>query len=500
MKKRIISLTIVISLLISVIGGRIGYIIFSGSYTVSEGYNSYALTIDSFAPTLYYRNADKITNNSNYYVAIIRPNAKCLGELSKLFDNSECQDIIEQLKQGYPVIKIIDSKKRNRVKYIDIYKATSSENICSQLIDTKSSGLLKYVDSTAGIRKISFSIDAKGRLLSGDTGTITDYNYETKEGLKLSLDKEIQQVTYDACKNMQSGCALVMNVEDSSILACVSKPDDSYINKAFQQYSVGSVFKIVVSACALENDIDLKYNCTGSITVGDTTFSCQNNHIHGVQTVKTALANSCNCYFVNLALTLGRERILKTADKLGFNDFTSIYNGWLIQNALLPEEKDLYSKGQLALLGFGQGKLTAAPLQIGSVLCTVANKGKKNTPKLVLSTVNSNGLSSAINYSNSEQVLDKDKCDTLIKYLRYVVSSGTGRQADTNKKQSAGKTATAQTGQYLNGKELLNTWFAGVYPYSSPKYAIVVMTEDGNSGAEDCCPIFSTIVENLEKL
>lgn len=498
MKKRIISLTIAISLLITGIGGRIGYIIFSGAYTVSEGYNSYALTIDSFAPTLYYRSADKMTNNKSNYVAVIRPNAKCLGELNKLFSNEECQNIIEELKKGYPVIRAVDSEKRNRVKYIGIYKNTSSENICSQLIDAESSGLLKYLDSTAGSRKISFSIDAKGRLLSGDDGTITDYNYDTKEGLKLSIDKDIQQITCDACENMKNGCALVMNVEDGSILACVTKPDNSYINKAFQQYSVGSVFKIVVSACALENNIDLKYNCTGKITVGDTTFSCQSNHIHGWQTLKTALANSCNCYYVNLALTLGKNKILETADRLGFDDFTTMYNEWQIQNASLPDENDLLSKGQLSLLGFGQGKLTASPLQICSTLCTIGNYGKRQEPRLVLSAVNSDGISTSITYPAAEQSLNENTCASLLKYLRYVVSNGTGTNADTNTHQSAGKTATAQTGQYADGAELLNTWFAGVYPYEKPEYAIVIMTEKGTSGAADCCPIYSTIVEKLE--
>lgn len=500
MKKRIISLTLAVSLFIAGIGGRIAYIIFSGAYTVSEGYNSYSLTIDTFPPTLYYRNADKMTNNKSYYVAVIRPNAECLSELNKLFNNSECQKIIEELKKGYPIIRIIDGDKRRLVKYIEIYKATSSENICPQLINSESSGLMKYLDSGAGSRKISFSIDAMGRLLSGDNGTLNDRNYSSKEGLKLSIDKNIQQITYDACENMKSGCALVMNVSDGSILSCVTKPDSSYINKPFAQYSVGSVFKIVVSACALENDIDLKYNCTGSISVGDTSFSCQNNHIHGYQTLKSALANSCNCYFVNLALTLGKDKILKTADKLGFNDITEIYNDWQLKNASMPDENVLNSKGQLALLGFGQGKLTAAPLQICSTLCTIANDGMKNEPRLVFSTVNSGGISTSTVYPDAERVLKSDTCSSLLKYLRYVVSSGTGINADTNAHQSAGKTATAQTGQYADGKELLNTWFAGVYPYKAPEYAIVIMTEEGTSGADDCCPIFSTIVENLDRL
>ncbi len=81
--------------------------------------------------------------------------------------------------------------------------------------------------------------------------------------------------------------------------------------------------------------------------------------------------------------------------------------------------------------------------------------------------------------------------------MRYVVTNGTGRRAEYNN-NSAGKTSTAQSGRYVDGKEILNTWFAGFYPYDNPKYTIVIMTEDGKSGSGDCCPIFRTIVEKLD--
>ena len=97
------------------------------------------------------------------------------------------------------------------------------------------------------------------------------------------------------------------------------------------------------------------------------------------------------------------------------------------------------------------------------------------------------------------RVLSEENSKTLREYMRYVVTDGTGRNADY-KGKSAGKTSTAQSGSFVNGKEVLNTFFAGFYPYSNPKYAIVVMCENGNSGAEDCCPVFRTIVEMLDKM
>ena len=83
--------------------------------------------------------------------------------------------------------------------------------------------------------------------------------------------------------------------------------------------------------------------------------------------------------------------------------------------------------------------------------------------------------------------------------MKNVVDNGTGGNA-SYKNSTAGKTATAQSGRYVDGKEILNTWFAGFYPYSNPKYAIVVMQEDGTSGSENCCPVFRTIVEKLDNL
>lgn len=500
MYKKILTFSISVILMFSFLAGRIGYIIFSGSYLVSDSYNSYTLSIDTKVPNLYYNNGELMTNNVKKYVAVIRPQAKSIAEMTKLFSLEERNEINEDLKKGYPVLKDIDSNKINLANHISVFESTSSNYLCTQLIDRKSSGLLSYLPLSIGGKKINFTIDAKGRLLKGDNGTVIDDNYDSNEGYILSIDKNIQKITHDACSQMKSGCAVVMDVRDSSILACVTKPDDSYINKVFLQYSVGSVFKIIVLTCAIENNINPFFNCKGSISVGDTTFSCQSNHVHGYQNLKEALGNSCNCYFVNLALKLGPEKILETMKKFGFSDNTQFFNQWVIKNANVPTQDDLKSKGELALLGFGQGKLTATPLQICSSLCTIGNNGCFNSSRLITQKVDESANLQDIKYNSEEQIIEEQDAKTVLRYLRYVVTNGTGRNAETASHNSLGKTATAQTGQYINGQEILNTWFAGLYPYNNPKYAIVIMTENGISGSGDCCPIYSTIVENLDRL
>lgn len=495
MSKRFVSLGVIISLLFCGVFGRVGFIIFSGAYAVSEDYNSYAVTVDVNEPQLYYSNSSKINNNIKTLKAVIRPTTNDLAEVSKIYDKSIAAEITKELKDGYPVVRSINTKE-TKLRTLTAYE---TDTTLSQLISEESSGFLSYCDLPKKLLTVNYQIDAKGRMLTGDNGTVYDSGYNSREGYILTIDKDIQQICYDAAKSIKNGTVIVMDAETSRILACVNKPDNTYINKAFSRYNVGSVFKLVTAACALENNYDYKYLCTGSVKVGDTVFSCQNNHSHGFVNLKTALAQSCNCYFINLALELGADKMLDTANKFGFNDVVNLFGKWKITTSNLPSFDELRSKGELSLFGFGQGKLTASPLQIGSVLCTISNGGKYIPPSIGRGKKEANGSITENQLPESHEVISKNTAETLLNYMRFVVTNGTASNAESSAHKSAGKTATAQTGRYQFGTEIKNTWFAGVYPYDNPKYCIVIMCENGTSGATDCCPVFCTVVENIEK-
>ena len=475
--------------------GRVGYVIFSNAYTVSDSYNYYSVTVAVSTPQLYYTDGSRITNNVKSYKAVIRPVTADLAEVNKHFSKKEASKITAELSKGYPVVRSINT---NDTK-LKTFKVYDTDTTLSQLISDKSSGFLSYANLKPSKLKVSYLVDAKGRILAGDEGREESLGYYSREGYILTIDKDVQEAASKAAENLKSGCVIVMDAKTASILACVNKPDDTFINKAFTNYSVGSVFKIVVAACALENDVDINYDCTGSITVGDTTYTCQKEHKHGYQNLNTALANSCNCYFVNLALTLGGDKLLDTANALGFSSEICLFDNWNITSSRLPSKTELNSKGELALMGFGQGKLVSTPLQICSALCTISNSGEKNTPFLVKAKKEVNGSITEFKSSQGKRVISKKTADTLLDYLHNVVKNGTAKNAQTKSDKSAGKTATAQTGQFIDGRELYNTWFAGVYPYDNPEYCIVVMCQDGTSGAADCCPVFRTVVEKLEK-
>lgn len=493
MKKRLLTVLITFCFAFSAVAGRLGYIMFSGKFAVSSTYNSYTLTIDRLYPTFYDRNLKRLTNKGNELCAVIRPNEKCLSELHLLFNSAEIPDIINELSQGYPVIKNIENY--NSCKYIKIFEKRTrrDEYTAAQHLITDCEKL--YPDHI-GTKTINFTIDAIGRILDGDEGTVYENNYSSKYGAVLTIDTLIQEKVEAAASSMKKGAVVVLDIETGEVLASYSKPND-YLNRALNPYTVGSVFKLVISACALENSLNPIYECTGEITVGDTVFSCQNKKAHGLQTVKEALANSCNCYFVDLALSLGSEKVFETAKQFGFGESTSLADDWSISNGNFPDQSILRSKGQLSLIGFGQGSLTATPLHFASVVAAIANGGYYNAPSVFVGELDDNGDLTENVKKEPERLIRSKTAEKLREFMRYVVTNGTGAAAEYNK-NSAGKTSTAQSGIYVDGKEILNTWFAGFYPYDAPKYAIVVMTEDGVSGSADCCPIFRTIVENLE--
>ena len=493
MKKRLITLLVVFCFAFTVIVGRLGYIMFSGKYAVSSTYNSYTLTIDRLYPTIYDRNLKKLTNKSESLAAVIRPNEKCLSELELLFDSDERREIIDELSQGYPMIRKIDNY--NSCKYIKIFDTKNRHDeftLARHLITDCETLFSDHIGSMT----INFTVDAIGRLLDGDEGTVYENNYSSKYGAVLAIDTRIQENVEKAAENMKKGAVVVLDIETGDVLASYSKPND-YLNRAFNSYTVGSVFKLVISACALENNIDPIYKCTGKITVGDTVFSCQNKREHGAQTMKEALANSCNCYFIDLALSLGYKKVYETAKRFGFGESTRLAEGWSVSNGNFPDKYDLQSKGQLALIGFGQGSLTTTPLHFASVVATIANGGDYIPPNVLIGELSDSGNRTDFSRNAPRKVISEKTAKTLREFMRYVVTNGTGAPAEYEN-NSAGKTSTAQSGIYIDGKEILNTWFAGFYPYNEPKYAIVVMTEDGSSGAGDCCPIFRTIVENLD--
>ena len=88
----------------------------------------------------------------------------------------------------------------------------------------------------------------------------------------------------------------------------------------------------------------------------------------------------------------------------------------------------------------------------------------------------------------------------LREYLSSVIEEGTGTSAKPQTVSAAGKTATAQTGKFLNGVEICEGWFCGFFPADKPKYTVIVFSENTAEQTESCGEVFAKIADGITEL
>ena len=156
----------------------------------------------------------------------------------------------------------------------------------------------------------------------------------------------------------------------------------------------------------------------------------------------------------------------------------------------LPGAASLQHPRALANFAFGQGELTATPLQLCAVLGAIASGGVYATPKLIAGEVDENKrLSPLAPVTDKEvRVMSVSTAKKLQRYLETAAREGTGRAGAVAEGVCGIKTGTAQTGVMEDGEELLHFWYCGyVGEGDSPQYCITVLCEstpdDGGAAA-----------------
>lgn len=362
------------------------------------------------------------------------------------------------------------------------------------------------------------TLDAHGRALAGDGITLRTENYDSPAGLVLTVDADIQRIVETALARsaITCGAVVVQDCNTGELLATASVPvydpadltpaltdgDLPFLNRAVCAYPVGSVFKPFIAAAALNAGRNLNdvYECRGQTEVGDRAFRCFNGNVHGGETLNEAIANSCNCYFIQQGLAVGAEGVINTCAAFGFGRRCELFPGDGSQQGNLPESEAITSDAQLANLCFGQGELLVSPVQMAAAYSAFANGGVYYEPYILKELIDDNGQ--AYGWFRPEtapyRVIDEAACRLIGKCLYHNMINGTGAGGRPVNTTAAGKTATAQTGRYdENGVEQLCTWFAGYFPYTQPRYTVVVFNEKGRSAAVDCAPVFKEIAEGI---
>ena len=337
-------------------------------------------------------------------------------------------------------------------------------------------------------------------------------------GVRLTLSRSVQRAAEAvAAQTMTTGCILVLDVRTAALRACVSvpgfdpadpaasleAPDSPFLNRALQAYVVGSVFKPVLAAAALEAGLAPEYDCNGAVVVDGQIFRCAGGVPHGEVDLSAALAKSCNGYFIRLGQQLGAQALLQQAQALGFGRSIGLAEGLTAQSGALPGAEELAQSGQLANFSFGQGSLLATPLQVAATMNTIANGGVYRAPCLLdcaLDETSGEELS-AFARPQAERVLTEQTAAALRTMLEQTVAEGTAQDASGLPGGAAGKTGTAQTGQFTaEGKERMNLWFAGFYPAEDPQYTIVVLQDGQTQAAVSSAAVFAQLCTALHWL
>ena len=334
----------------------------------------------------------------------------------------------------------------------------------------------------------------------------------------LTIDSHIQNIAETAAAHhIESGAVIVADVTNGEILAMASLPTyrrsdvaavlqdtrSPLVNRALLAYNAGSVFKPVVAAAALENGLDPEesYACEGTVQIGNLTMGCINHTAHGSVSLNSAIAHSCNTYFIHTAQTIGGDAILNMAQNLGFGSATQLASHYAASAGTLPSSSSLTLPAALANFSFGQGTLTVTPVQITGMMLAIARGGEYIEPTVFKGLTDGHGhILSLPVQRETRQSMSRETAEQIGICLRSAVLEGTAKAGASDKITSAAKTGTAETGIIRNGKTINQAWYAGYFPYEDPRYVCVVLAEGGTSGGASAGPVFQEIANRMSVL
>ncbi|MFD3522728.1 peptidoglycan D,D-transpeptidase FtsI family protein [Streptomyces sp. NPDC058653] len=263
--------------------------------------------------------------------------------------------------------------------------------------------------------------------------------------------------------------------------------DKPMLNRALREtYPPGSTFKVVTAAAALEHgvvdDIDAKTDSPLPWTMPGTTTELVNegNIPCKDATLREALRVSCNTVFGKLGFNVGKDKMLETAKKFGFNEeqFVPVR----ANASIFPEE---LNDSQTALSSIGQFDTRTTPLQMAMVVSAIANDGKLMKPYMIdqLEAPNLDVIKKT-EPEEMGQPVSQEHAQMLQEMMETVVNEGTGANAKIPDVTVGGKTGTAQHGE--NNSKNPYAWFVSYAKgENGSPVAVAVVVEDSDAVRDD---------------
>ena len=363
------------------------------------------------------------------------------------------------------------------------------------------------------------------------------------ESVQLSLDYELQSVAEDAFEGKAGGIA-VLDPRNGQVLALGSFPsyDPNRFSSQFEEdrwkalsvdpstplqnratqgrYAPGSVFKVVVAAAALEQEVvtpETRMFCKGWVRLYGNVFHCHRAGGHGSVDLEQALAHSCNSYFYQVGAKLQIDVIARYARALGLGRPTGIDLPHEV-TGLIPDPEwkrrvrhAPWYAGETISVAVGQGYVLVTALQMAQLAATVGTTGDVHRPQLFLRKL-APGAPPApspegiLTTPIRRVELSEETWRTIQGGMRRAVNNGgTAWRARLSGVSVSGKTGTAQvasrgriaeTRDQNRPYELRNhAWFIGFAPSVNPEIALAVVVEHGGGGGQAAAPIAAKVLE-----
>ncbi len=385
--------------------------------------------------------------------------------------------------------------------------------------------------------------EAKGNILP-DRVT-ADFLHTDDLKLRLSIDLRLQRAARAALEqqvktwNAKRGTVIVMDADTGALRSLVVWPTydpNNYIRDVdnyrkivgrgekgqdratvlLENWAVsepcepGSTFKPINIAIALENGAikpSTIINDPGSITVFKGLKPIRNSHLekYGDIDIAKVLEVSSNVGMVKIMQKLKPVTYYNWIQRIGLGQKYGIDLPSEGLGRIHSRREFLASPAYPANTAFGQG-FTLTPLQMVTLLGSIANGGKLVTPHVVEGLFDSAGLrKDKPTVPEPVQIFSPANTEAVLKMMETVTIRGSGKNARISGYRIAGKTGTAQqvsNGGYSDDNRKI-TSFVGILPVDSKHRYVVFAAIDRPQGGIEAlgstvaAPVVKSVMESL---
>jgi beta-lactamase regulating signal transducer with metallopeptidase domain len=341
------------------------------------------------------------------------------------------------------------------------------------------------------------------------------------EPLKLTVDARIQRLAAQALAARQlPGALLVMDPNTGDILAMASwpsfdpntfagdtttaerlkllkAPEKPLFNRASQSIAPGSFGKLLTALAAAKADqADRVMHCGPNVSLGTAKFRDWNSERNEQLDLTSALATSCNTYFIPLAWEMGGEMLASIGTDLNLGPGAGSPWPWRATWASPNEPEMGLTRADLAFTAIGQGRTTLALIDMARVMSAVAS-GQVRQARFTDSDPPSDPLALA------DLGIDARELGMIRQGLIDVVNGprGNSKRAKLDGVTVAGKSATSQIGRGGHAAT-----FTGYVPAENPRFVVSALfvrerestgKDDVASGGTTAAPVVAELMKAL---